>query len=68
MSLVHKHEEVDELTREFIDDLRELGDNPWDMNDKEFIEWAWGWTKVPREELPYISKRWNIMRKVYWEE
>lgn len=61
----YKHDEVDELAREFIDDLLELGDSQWDMDVAEFIEWAWGRGNVPRSEIPYISKRWDVMRTVY---
>lgn len=64
-SVEYNHEEVDSLAEEFIADLKELDANPWDMDVAEFIEWAWGRGNVPREEIPYISKRWDIFRTLY---
>ena len=64
-SVEYKHDEVDELAEKFIADLQTIDANPWDMDVAEFIEWAWGRGNIPREEISYISKRWNIFRTLY---
>jgi hypothetical protein len=61
----YRHEDVDDLAAEYISDLRRIGANPWDETNKDFIDWAWGWGKVPQEEIPYISSRFDYMRDLY---